>query len=324
MIWPLSSSASNRAASGPAPAASAPNEMESELTLGAVVPLDIRPAEQDPDQVWPRDQLQPPAFTLDFGDAADGRVSIRAATLRGNNHLHLQQPRQDAYAVLVTDDMIHLAVADGVGSEDHSDIGARVAVSEAVRASRSGMTSDQIGQTVANAIQAEADQMGIHSNALSTTLCWARISIGETGKPWDVEVTEWGDTETLVYDTHTLKAGHPRWLRLPKTERLANSVFALPRHQVVTASTSHAQWGPGQVFGLFTDGVASDVRHDTVLGHALAKAWHSVPTPWEFAGHLAFRYRPANDDRTALVLWRTDHSQQTAPAESTAIDDRAT
>lgn len=305
------------------PVVGSSDEPPVECVLGAVEPLDVRPAKKGPDQVWPHNHLLRPAFTLDFGNAADEKVVIRAATLRGANHMELQEARQDSYAVLVTDDMFHLAVADGVGSERYSDIGSHVAVSVAVESSRSGQTREQIGQEVADALRAKADQMQVPADELSTTLCWARIRIGNAGHPWSAEVAEWGDTEILVYDTRTLRDGHPNWKRLSKSEEgLANSVHPLPRHQAITASATDVKWEPGEVFGLFTDGVAGDIRHDTVLGHALASVWHTVPTPWEFAGHIAFRYGPANDDRTAVVLWRTDKSvlsKQSDPEDPLAV-----
>jgi len=285
-----------------------------EFAFESVGPLDVRPAELEPDQPWPLGGTFPPALAMDYGDAVNGLVAIRAGSLRGNSHVALSRPRQDAYAVLVDNSFIHLAVADGVGSQDHSHIGSEVAAQTAVEVSRVATAPAEVADAVVQRLNAKAAALGFDPVRLSTTLCWARISIGSESMPWRVEVAEWGDSELLVYDTRKLRDGHPRWQRLPKhVGGPANSVLALPVHQVIQAQTTEALWNPGEVLGLYSDGVAADIRHDTVLGHALAKAWHAVPSPWEYVGQLAFRYRPANDDRAAITLWRRDPEPRRGP-----------
>lgn len=303
----------------PAPEGGAPGSEEQpsatsthdEARFRTIEPLPVRPAGVEPEQPWPLGANFPPALAMDFGDAADGLVAIRAASLRGNSHLELSQPRQDSYAVLVDKGFMHLAVADGVGTQEHSHLGSEVAVRTALEASRLGAEPPQIADAVVRALQVHASSVGLDPVRLSTTLCWARVTLGAPSKPWRVEVAEWGDSELLVYDTRELRAGHPKWQRLRKSDNCtANSVLALPVHQVIQAQSSTSLWHPGEVLGLYSDGIASDIRHDTVLGHALAKAWHAVPSPWEYVGHLAFRYRPANDDRTAITLWRRDEAPE--------------
>lgn len=284
-----------------------------------VEPLDVRPAEQEPESPWPLGQLFPPCFTMDYGDAADGLVAIRAGSLRGNSHLALSQPRQDSYQVVVDESHIHIAVADGVGSQDRSELGSAIAARRAVQLSVTGARPAEIAGAVADSLLAEAASIGCDPVSLSTTLCWARIAIGQPSSPWDIEAAEWGDSELLVYDTRELRDGHPNWRRLQKRgHATANSVLALPMHQVIQAKTNSAKWHPGQVIGLYSDGIAADIRHDTVLGHALAKEWYRVPSPWEFMGQMAFRYRPANDDRTAVALWRRDGEPQAWETSATA------
>ncbi|MCA9241483.1 MAG: protein phosphatase 2C domain-containing protein [Planctomycetales bacterium] len=240
----------------------------------------------------------------------------------------MSQPRQDSYRVLVDRSFIHVAVADGVGSQDHSHIGADVAALAAVEASRLGNEASQVVEAATQRILATAASMGIEPVRLSTTLCWARIEVGEPHTAWAVEAAEWGDSEVLVYDTRKLRDGHPRWQRLRKQDdNPANLVRALPLHSEMQAYSNDVSWSAGEVFGLFSDGVASDVRYDTVLGHALAKEWNTVPSPWSFIGQLAFRYRPANDDRTAVVLWRrdfgSDNDSTMADAEERKSERRA-
>lgn len=282
-----------------------------ELQLESVAPLNVRPARLEQDAIWTEGAIQhPAAFVMDFGQAFNSEVIIRAASLKGTGHFELGQPRQDAYCVVVQPGFIHVAVADGVGSEDLSHVGATTAARVAVEASKNGYGADKIVDSVIRALASEASELEIDPQRLSTTLCWARIQVGRREEPWSVEAAEWGDTEVLVYDSREVKNGHPSWLRLPKqkhSDAFANSVRALPSHRHLVASVSDAQWYEGQVLCFLSDGIASDVRSDTLLGHKLAKAWHSVPSPWEFAGHVAFRYASANDDRTAVVLWRTPH-----------------
>lgn len=273
-----------------------------------VAPVDVRPAKVEPDQPWPLGVSFPPAMSLDYGDAAGGRVAIRAGSLRGNSHLELGQPRQDSYAVLVDESRIHIAVADGVGAQPHSHLGSQIAVSTAVKQSQRLAEPAEIATAVARALRNMAATSGLEPVQVSTTLCWARITIGAESAPWRVEAAEWGDSELLVYDPRVLRDGHPKWRRLKKTGGgIANAVLALPLHQVIQAqSDDSAWWHPSEVLGLYSDGISGDIRHDTVLGHALAEEWHAIPTPWEYVGQLAFRYAPANDDRTAITLWRRD------------------
>jgi hypothetical protein len=292
--------------------------------LESIHPLNVRPAEIEPDQPWPTGGTFPPALTMDYGDAVNGLVAIRAGSLRGNSHAALSQPRQDAYKVLIDGSFIHLAVADGVGSQDHSHIGSELAVQTAVEFSRLEAAPAEIAEAVVQRLNAKAAALGFDPVRLSTTLCWARVSIGAESTPWRVEVAEWGDSELLVYDTRAFRDGHPKWQRLRKhLGGPANSVLALPGHQVIQAQSNGALWNPGEVLGLYSDGVAADIRYDTVLGHALAKAWHTIPSPWEYVGHLAFRYRPANDDRTAITLWRRDPEPQPSGSPAAPYDQRA-
>jgi hypothetical protein len=291
------------AADSPPTPVETPDET-TDLLPQTVQPLDVQPPEVEPDVPWPGSPGLPAALAVDFHDGADGIV-LRAGSLRGRTHVMLAEPRQDAYAYLLADGVLHIAVADGVGSQTLSHLGAALAARLVVELSQQWADAGSIGPAVAQALTTEAATHGHDPLLYSTTLCWMRIRIGTAAENWLFDAAEWGDSELLAYDTRALQNGHPDWRRLPKpNEATLNSAAALPVHTRPTVAHSDLVWQPGQVLGLFSDGIAADIRHDTVLGHALARAWHTPPSPWEFIGQIAFRYRPANDDRTAVVLWR--------------------
>lgn len=88
------------------------------------------------------------------------------ASVVGTSHLRLQTPCQDASYVMLHDDKIIIAVADGLGSAAHSEIGANIACKVATDSISNAMKSDATAdlQTLCtaaftdarNAISAEA------------------------------------------------------------------------------------------------------------------------------------------------------------------------
>jgi hypothetical protein len=281
----------------------------------SIRPLAVRPPEREPGQPWPMTPNLPSALSIDFGDVAEGLVAIRAGSLRGATHTELSQPRQDAYQVRVDHEFIHLAVADGVGDAtlSHTHIGAEVAVQTAVEFSQAHARHSQIGDAVAAALSAKAEELGIDALNLSTTLCWARVTIGDVGSPWHVETSQWGDSCVLVYDTRKKRGESQSWRRLVVDTNAGplNVSQALPIHTQPRVDSAQELWFPGEVFGLYSDGITLDLRYNSPLGVKLAEAWTSIPTPWDFLGHLAFRLSGALDDRTAIVLWRRDEGGPT-------------
>lgn len=279
----------------------------SEFTI--VEPLAVRPPLISDVPVWPTGEPGPPSFVLDYGETHEHLVVIRAAALRGEIHESTGEARQDAYAIGLAGGQVHIAVCDGVGTAALSDVGAAIATRVAIEQSTNGASMSAIGTSVTAALRAAAAERHVDPDLLSTTLCWMRVTLGGAGEGWPVEVAEWGDSEALRYDTRAQIDGHPDWNRLASERAVAatvNEPNSLPVTPDPDAWTLSWLWEPGQVLGAFSDGIAGSLDAGTTLGHALAKAWHTPPTPWEFAGQVAFRSAGAFDDRTAVVLWRRE------------------
>lgn len=108
------------------------------------------------------------------------RLSWAAAagvSLRGKSHVSLGMPLQDAHlCAALPGDALLLLAADGVGSEAHAEIGARVACSAAADSLRAGTDApgeDSLKEAFACAFLAlhrEAEAMGVPVSTLSTTL----------------------------------------------------------------------------------------------------------------------------------------------------------
>lgn len=284
--------------------------LTAEVSSELISPISVNPPDRERTPAWAPFSDAPSAFVLDYVEAFDGQLVIRAASLRGGIHEETAEPRQDAYQLAVDNNSIHIAVCDGVGSQPRSHMGAAVAAAACVASSRRGASRDDIVRDVCSALIEQANLLNVTPVEVSTTLCWARITVGESGGLWNVEIAEWGDSEALLYERSVPTTdGHPDWRRLPKarSDGLVNDVRALPEAVDLCASLT-GPWEPSQVLALCTDGIASDVAPNTTVGHALAQAWHQPPSRWEFASQIAYRNRGSNDDRTAVVLWRLDGS----------------
>lgn len=56
-----------------------------------------------------------------------------------------------------------------------------------------------------------------------------------------------------------------------------------------------------------TDGLTHHLDSRTKVGYYLANSWDKIIDRWEFLNTMTFRTRGAGDDRTAIILWRTDN-----------------
>lgn len=113
-----------------------------------------------------------------------------AASIPGPLHLHLGIGCQDRIACRITDGVVAIAVADGLGSAQLSDEGAAIAVKEAVRASSVQIPFDQISAEMIRAaragVEVEALFRGVEMSALACTLIAAvadgdRLSVAHVG-----------------------------------------------------------------------------------------------------------------------------------------------
>lgn len=288
----------------------------SSVAVSTVSSLKIDQLGVPPDAQWTKRLETTPAIVLDHAEIAGVGAVVRAASMRGGAHDMMAEPRQDAYSIRISDTAVHIAVCDGVGSCELSHEGARVAAEAATHASATGGYGPDVVTAAVEAILRRAEQLSVNPEALSTTLCWVRVSVGDPEASWPVEIAQWGDSEAMVYDTRGLRDGHPNWIRFATDEdpsQLSNVVRPLPTYVEPEFFTrgDEVRWDRGQVLCVFTDGIASDLDYNTDLGHALATCWYLTPTPVEFISQVAFERAGSGDDRTAVVMWRTKPVEQT-------------
>lgn len=239
------------------------------------------------------------AFIGDFGEAMDSAVKMRAGSLRGHSHSRYGEWRQDAYCIVVDEDAIHIAVCDGAGSQRNSAEGAYFAATQAVAASREGQTPKEIGETVVKGLHRLSEYLGTEVITLSTTLCWARISVVEPSEPWLCEFTEWGNSELVTFSYEPDRTRRAKKQYIPESGDTAT----LPLNPIPAASGSF-NWVPGDVICIVTDGIGDYLSKDSDLTSALRAAWQNPPEFLDFVSHLSFQLAPAHDDRSAVVLWR--------------------
>lgn len=78
---------------------------------------------------------QMPVFINHQSPGNNGEIRVTGASVRGSRHERSGQPCQDAYAVARgTEKTWGVAVADGLGSASHADVGASIAVDAACKA----------------------------------------------------------------------------------------------------------------------------------------------------------------------------------------------
>ncbi|MEU6773424.1 protein phosphatase 2C domain-containing protein [Streptomyces sp. NPDC046759] len=254
--------------------------------------------------------------------AAHGPLTVRAASVRGDSHRYQSEPRQDSLAVTRIgapgDELLLLAVADGVGSAARSHVGSQQAcqlaatsldamaeqLAAALRASdHAGFAelADRAVHRMATVLAHDAQQRGVDPAAYATTLrvllvpldpavrIRGFLAVGDGGTAllregrWYTEITEPDQPQHGMIDTRTA---------------------ALPySHTAQTVLVGPAR--PGDVWVLCTDGLSTPLSGDAGMRDFLGRAWGGpqAPAPADFLWQVQYRVKSYDDDRTAVVLW---------------------
>ncbi|RPI21358.1 MAG: protein phosphatase 2C domain-containing protein [Chloroflexota bacterium] len=170
-----------------------------------------------PGEVLPQGEIQP-AY-----DAYDSPWRVVGASVQGLSHTKQGLPCQDAQAsrtlVVAGLPVVMIAVADGAGSAENSDLGAQLAVETALDALESSLTSDSIPDTQEELLRlafeqsrqalvdrADLDELPLRSLAATLTLAIGIstqsagfLAVGQIG---DGAVVALMDDEDLVIVTH--------------------------------------------------------------------------------------------------------------------------
>ncbi len=281
----------------------------------------VRPSLRDGDE----SAAFSPVVLLDGGEF--GRLTVRAASVRGDSHNWEGSCRQDAMVVTRIGppeaEMLLLAVADGVGSAPYSHVGSyqlsRLAAvqldreAESLYAALCARNETKLGfiatKAVAGAVsrlraqwEESAARHGTRPRAdqdYATTLHVLLI-------PTDSRVRERvlcsvGDGGLLV-----LREGY--WEHDDPDDDgglLDTRTDALPHaYHGVKAKLLHT--APGEVLLLGTDGITNPLtQRDPEFAQRLAHAWGGpeVPSLSDFLWQAQTRAKSYDDDRTVICVW---------------------
>lgn len=268
--------------------------------LGRLLPMPRRVTRQ------PRDPWSHvPDTAIEWADLPS--MAVRGASVRGHSHRWEGSVRQDQLAIGEIDDLLVCAVADGLGSQPESHVGAALAARfvaswpEVGNLLSPGITEFDC-QEISAALQAEARTRGVDAKSVSTTLTFAVIQrdpvVGDDGiSRWPVAIAQIGDSPAYL-----LRDGV--WLAISGNGSaadagLTNVVDPLPRHHRATVFQLGVE--PGDVLVLTTDGVGNLLEDVPEFADALSRRWREAPpSPSELLYYLDAAVKTYDDDRTLL------------------------
>ncbi|HEX6470633.1 MAG TPA: protein phosphatase 2C domain-containing protein [Streptosporangiaceae bacterium] len=261
-----------------------------------------------------------PDTVLDQADF-DG-LTVRAASIRGDDHRWYGKPRQDSMGFWAlpragAEDVLVACVADGVGSEQLSHVGSMLAcrllrrelaayAEGAEGAVDLGDDADlpDLGQRICDRVRLgmleHAEVLGPDPRALSTTLVGAVIELAPPGRPRRCVLLRVGDSSAYL-----LRDGAFRdCLADPHGEEtiVSSATAALPTGPAAV-EVAEVAIGNDDVLLLCSDGLANPMRGPEVQ-EKLVDYWSGpIPGALEFGWQLSFRAKSYGDDRTAICVW---------------------
>ncbi|WP_053649096.1 protein phosphatase 2C domain-containing protein [Streptomyces sp. XY431] len=251
-----------------------------------------------------------------------GRVTVRAASVRGDSHRYAAECRQDAALVVRAGGLLLVAVADGVGSQPHSHHGSNgivrlLAKQVLPRADtlldllRTGAAADFTALTsrlvaaAAEELAQEAERFGHPPKTWSTTLRALLV-------PADPEVPTRGFL--AVGDGGLLRLREGGWENLDADgdggdgdgagTLISTRTDCLPEAYELVRTALITDTRPGDVLVLCTDGLALPLVKEPELREFLGGRWgREVPGLAEFLWQAQVRVRSYDDDRSVVCLW---------------------
>ncbi len=244
--------------------------------------------------------------------ASAGWVTVRAASVAGVRHRLAGQHCDDFYAWSLGEDLIALAVADGLGSIPGSSQTAarasRAAVTAATGAAATGAAAaGGAGEPAAVMRAAFSAANAAAAGGGATTLVLALVS-----RDGRVEVGRVGDSTAFI-----LRGGEAsEMFPAPADDIVGTETLALPVVDDASAGGGAALqeadfWeasgdalGVGDVVVLASDGVADPWRDGPqTVGPAMTGLVTGFPSPLDLAAAVDFSRQGCHDDRTMLCVW---------------------
>ena len=269
--------------------------------LGLLSPIPRRTIRQ-PDDPW----AHVPDTATEWADLPG--LTVRGVSVRGHSHRWEGSVRQDQLAVGQIDDLLVCAVADGLGSQPDSHLGAALAARFVTAWPKVGElldpdVADFDCQEISAALDSAAQAREIEPVSVSTTLTFAAIrqesGDSDGGPRWTAAVAQIGDSPAYLFrnGTWTPVSGHST----AAEAGLTNVVDPLPQH--TRAAVWHLQLEPGDVLALTTDGVGNLLEDVPEFAEAIGGLWAKrPPSPSELLYYVDAAVKTYDDDRTLLMV----------------------
>lgn len=256
------------------------------------------------------------------GLAADaalmGDLEIRAASMVGAGHRceNPADPRQDAYALGSTLDGQYLiiAVADGVSASRYADLGARVAVSTAVRelarmlgsGGIPAINTEMLYKMIAGEMAGTARSRRLTEQDVCSVLVTAVIP---TAPARDGTRTMWS---SWIGDVSLWIQRDSRLYRLTGEEKSGldpNALGAVLPFQPDLVQETTRDLAQADRVVVMTDGLSDSMRAVSGVTEFFQQQWAGPPPhPALFLHSLCYDGPGQTDDRTVVVVWCGDEA----------------
>lgn len=247
-----------------------------------------------------------PDTAVEWADLAG--LTVRGVSVRGHSHRWEGSIRQDQLAVGEVDDLLVCAVADGLGSQPESHLGAALAARfvtgwAGVRDLLTHGLTEFDCHAISEALTAEAEARGVEPVSVSTTLTFAAIQrdpieINGTAR-WRVAIAQVGDSPAYILRNGTWNAISGQGTAAQAG--LTNVVDPLPQRS--RAAVWQLEVAPGDVLMLATDGVGNLVEDVPDFAAEISKRWSErPPSPSELLYFVDAAVKTYDDDRTLLAV----------------------
>lgn len=233
------------------------------------------------------------------------RVQVRSVSLRGHAHRYDGSIRQDAMAHSLLENWVGLAVADGLGSERMSHVGAALAAKEATTENEIralAAWTDEIYEctSIRRSFVAVAEELGsgLPISELRSTLTVAVVEAAGDGELQAV-VAQVGDSEPWLLRDEELVPLFPR----PRGDSGLASSAVCPLPDSLQARVTRIGLKAGDQLLLTTDGVGHLLANDNKYRRALVGLLSAAaPTPASLMAVVDAPVKTYDDDRTLIVL----------------------
>lgn len=271
--------------------------------LGRLSPIPRRVSKQ-PDDPW----VHVPDTAVEWADLTG--LTVRGVSVRGHSHRWEGSIRQDQLAIGEVDDLLVCAVADGLGSQPESHLGAALAARfvtgwAGVRELLAPGLTEFDCRAISESLEAAAGARDLDPVSVSTTLTFAAIQrdpveADATGAVrWRVSVAQIGDSPAYVLRDGTWSAISGKGAAAEAG--LTNVVDPLPKH--TRATVWQLELMPGDVLVLATDGVGNLLEDVPDFAAAIGRRWGERPlSPSELLYYVDAAVKTYDDDRTILAV----------------------